>query len=141
MGCSLIVSGDDFDVDEFLARFAIEPDGMFRRGEAKPRAHGRRAGATAGLLYTQSRFWLDVSRREFEDFEGQIQDAITFLSSERWQPMLEALAHATDLEQWLDFNISWPDVETYPLQVDYLPPELVAQAGRYRLGIAVDHYP
>jgi hypothetical protein len=91
MGCSLTVSGDDFDVDAFLARFAIQPEGMFRRGEPKPRGAG---------IHTQSRFWLVVSERDFEDFEGQIQDSVAFLSMARWQPMLEAAAHAPGLEQW-----------------------------------------
>jgi hypothetical protein len=126
------VSGDDFDVDAFLARFAIEPKGMFRRGEPKPRGHG---------IHTQSRFWLRVSDRAFEDFDGQIQDAIAFLSDARWQPFLEAVAHTPGLEQWLTFGITWSDVEDIAVQVDYLPPALVALAGRHRIGIAIDHYP
>jgi hypothetical protein len=132
MACSLTVSGDDFDVDEFLARFEIRPEGMFRRGEPKPRGKG---------LHTQSRFWLSVSEREFEDFDRQIFDAVVFLSLERWQPVLEAVAHTPGLEQWLTFGIARLDVVEFPLQATYLPPELVALAGRYRVGIAVDHYP
>ncbi|MEO5819629.1 MAG: hypothetical protein ABIT71_03930 [Vicinamibacteraceae bacterium] len=126
------MSGDDFDVDRFLARFEIEPEGMFRRGEPIPRR---------AEVYTQSRFWLPVSDRDFEDFKGQIQDAIAFLSLARWQPVLEAIAQTPGVEHWLCFGISRLDVEEFPLQCDYLPPDLVALAGRYRVGIAIDHYP
>jgi hypothetical protein len=77
----------------------------------------------------------------FVDFDGQIEDAIAVLSAARWQPMLAATAHTPGLEQWLTFGISRLDVEEFPLQCDYLPPDLVALAGRYRVGIAVDHYP
>ena len=128
----MTVSGDDLDVDEFLARFEIRPEGMFRRGEPKPRGKG---------LHTRSRFWLEVSDCGFDDFAGQIQDAIAFLSAERWQPMLATAAQTPGLEQWLTFGIERLDVEEFPLQCNYLPPELVALAGRHRVGIAVDHYP
>ena len=64
-----------------------------------------------------------------------------FLSAAHWQPMLDAAAHTPGLEQWLTFGIERLDVEEFPLQATYLPPELVALAGRYRVGIAVDHYP
>jgi hypothetical protein len=81
---------------------------------------------------------LAVSRRDFEDFEGQILDAVEFLSSDHSRELLNALAALTEVERTLEFGIAWLDVT---VQCDYLPPDLVALAGRHGIGIVVAHYP
>ena len=125
--CVLHVSGEDFDVDAFLARSTLRPYQTHRRGE--PRRHGKGA-------YLDSGFSLDVSDAD-GDLDAQVADAIPAL--EQWEPELQRLQTFGGVQDIrLDFGYYRVDVF---MQGEYLPPRLLALAGRYDIGIALSLYP
>ena len=125
-GCVLHASGDDFRVDAFLADSGLQPYRMHHRGDM---ARGARRFTDSGLS-------LDVSSAD-GDLDAEIADAIRFLSTheaELWR--LHDFPGVTDMR--LDFGYYRREVAA---QFDYLPPDLLARAGRLGIGIELSLYP
>lgn len=81
----------------------------------------------------------DVSEREWDDFPGQVEDAIAFL--EKYHAELKAICGRTDVEDvCLDFPIQSRLNGEIVNQNDYLPARLVRLAGEIGAGICVSHY-
>jgi hypothetical protein len=82
-----------------------------------------------------------VSRKEWTDLAGQIDDAVEFLGT--FRDDLRALVAIPGVEHvWLDFPFASPASETLPLwQSVFLPPNLLALAGELGVGIEVSIYP
>ncbi len=125
-GCILRVTGASFEVDAFLASTSLSPYHVWRAGEAGMRNH----------IHKESGFKVDVSAVDGE-LPGQIKDALAFLR--RHQTDLAHLAHFPGVDdKRLDFG--WARREVV-VQSDYLPPELLFEAGMLGIGIEVSLYP
>jgi hypothetical protein len=77
-----------------------------------------------------------VSKAEFEDFEGQMADAIAFLRSNHDQ--LRASMASSASTGVLDFAVVWRDAM---FQSNRFTAELVREAGRLGLSLELSHYP
>ena len=78
-----------------------------------------------------------MSAKDFDDFAGQVRDAIRFLK--RHGAAVRKLRRFPGVEDaTLDFGIVWHDVA---VQADVLPAELVLLAGKCGLAVEVSHYP
>jgi len=90
-----------------------------------------------GRKYARSGCNVEVSRRDFHDFVGQVRDAVRFLK--RHAGAIRSLRRFPGVESvTLDFGVAWRDVAVHG---DVFPEELVALAGKYRLSLEVSHYP
>ena len=124
-GCVLHVSGDNFRVDAFLADSNLRPYRVHHRGDI-----GRRS-----QRFTGSGISLDVSSAD-GDLDAEVSDAITFLSTHEAElQRLRDFPGVTDMR--LDFGYYCRDVAA---QFDYLPPDLLARAGKLGLGIELSLY-
>lgn len=124
-GCVLHVSGDDFRVDAFLADSSIRPYRIHHRGDTARRLR----------LHTDSGFSLDVSSAD-GDLDAAVADAIGFLSTHNAELLrLHDFPGVTDMR--LDFGYYHRDVVA---QFDYLPPDLIARAGKLGIGIELSLY-
>ena len=123
-GCVLHVSGEDFDVDAFLGGSALQPYRVHHRGE-------RNRSET----YPDSGFSVNVSDVD-GDLKAEIADAIDFLSAHEAELLrLRGFAGVSDIR--LDFGYYRREVVG---QFDYLPPALIASAGRCGIGIELSLY-
>ena len=125
-GCILHVSGEDFQVDAFLASSNLRPYRVHHRGEI---GHRSRPLIDSGLS-------LDVSSADGNSIKVQIVDAIVFLSTHTAE--LERLRDFPGVTSMLlDFGYYRRDVAA---QIEYLPPELLLRAGTLGIGIKLSLY-
>jgi hypothetical protein len=123
-GCVLHVRGEDFDVDAFLADSGLRPYRVHHRGEPS------RSGS-----YPHGGFSLVVSDVN-GDLNAEIADATTFLSAHEAELLrLHGFSGVSDMR--LDFGYYRRDVAG---QFEYLPPQLLALAGRCGIGIELSLY-
>ena len=124
-GCVLRVSGDDFQVDAFLAGSNLRPFRVHHRGDTSRRSS----------LYTNSGLSLHVSSAD-GDLDAEISDAVAFLTTHEAElQRLHDFPGVTDLR--LDFGYYQRNVAA---QFDYLPPDLLARAGKLGIGIELSLY-
>jgi|SRR5581483_2679342 len=123
-GCVLHVSGEDFDVDAFLEGSDLRASRVHHRGEPN-----------RAQTFPDSGFSLDVSDVD-GDLKAEIADAIQFLYAHEADLLrLRGFAGVSDMR--LDFGYYRRDVVG---QFDYLPPSLIALAGRCGIGIELSLY-
>jgi hypothetical protein len=85
-------------------------------------------------------FKCSVSDQGFDDFEGQISDAITFLSNH-----IDELKKLVSQYDIYDIRLDFP-IESRLMkqnlfsQCDFLPPELIKLSGEVGLGIEISQY-
>jgi hypothetical protein len=128
-GCVLHVSGERFDVDQFVASSSLKPYRVHHLGEPTVR---RRSGE----LHDDSGFSVDVSEAE-GDLSAEIPDAIAFL--QRHEAELARLATIPEITDCrLDFGYYRRDVF---MQSEYLPAELLRLAGAHGIAIELSLYP
>jgi len=77
-----------------------------------------------------------VSDRGFDDFPGQLRDAMAFLAGNVVE--VTSLVHSEEMAGVLDFAV---EVRNEGFQFREFPPTLVQQAGATRLGLALSLYP
>lgn len=124
--------GTDFDVDGFLAACDLPICAVNRRGEAR-----RPASQPDGPRNQRSGVHISVSDADFDDFAGQVTEAIDFLRKNNVE--LQRLCGWGGVDDvTLDFGIERRDVA---LQCDYFPAELVRLAGLLGMGIELSQYP
>jgi hypothetical protein len=88
---------------------------------------------------TDYRISLDVSDKEWDDFQGQVKDAILFLTQHHEE--LELLFKTHNITTaYLDFPIYSRLNGDIVNQNDHLPKELIMIAGRLSLGIEMAIY-
>jgi hypothetical protein len=124
--CVLRADGDSFEPREFLLLSTLDPCNVFRKGERKSET----------TTWHSSGLTVPVSECEFDDFEGQIRDAISFLTvhkDELWR--LRSFPGVDEVE--LDFPVHRRDVF---VQSQSFPSELVALAGELGLGLELSIY-
>lgn len=81
----------------------------------------------------------DVSEKEWDDLEGQVQDAIKFLTT-YYEEIEQLLSTHTITDAFLDFPIYSRLYGDIVNQNDHLPRELIILAGRLSLGIEMAIY-
>jgi hypothetical protein len=112
-GCVFHVSGKDFRPNAFLADSPLHP-----------------------YRVDDSGFSADVSGAD-GDLKAEILDAIHFLTIHETELLrLRDFSGITDMR--LDFGYYYRDVAA---QFDYIPPDLIARAGRIGIGIELSLYP
>lgn len=93
----------------------------------------------SGAIHKEYRISFDVSKKEWDDIQGQIQDAIAFLST--WEAELITLIASHDaIDAYLDFPLYSRLDGNIVNQNDHLPKGLIALAGRIGLGIEMALY-
>lgn len=125
MGCLFRVEGLRFDVDRFLQRSKWDPVHVWHRGEVHRNTRIMSSG-----------FNVDVSVAGLNEFSRQQKDAIRFLKQKTGT--VRRLHRRPDVDILeLDFAIQWRT--GVAMQTDRFLPELVAIAGRCRLGLVLRH--
>lgn len=130
-GCVLRASGQDFDVEKFLATSPFNSCTVFRKGEP--------TSARLKKLRVQSDFNLVVSDDAIGGRESkQISEAAAFVKANRdellrlvnW-PGVESVA--------MDFGWNFDFGQSLALS-NFFPPELLADCGKIGIGIEVSVY-
>lgn len=123
------VTGDEFDVDAFLAGSSIEPDDVFHRGQP-----GR---VLCSKLSPLSGFAIQIT-----DGFGRLRDhteAATEFLREHELELARLSRYPGVAAMCLDFGYERsPDAA---VQCDYLPPALLALSGALGIGIELSLYP
>ena len=124
--CVLRAYGDSFAPQQFLLLSTLDPCNVFRKGERK----------SEKTTWNSSGLTVPVSECEFDDFQGQIRDAISFLTVHRDELLrLRSFPGVDGL--LLDFPVYRRDVF---VQSQSFPSELVALAGELGLGLELSIY-
>ncbi len=132
MSCVLRAKGSDFLVDRFLEGSELIPCDVYQKGE--PRSP---ANKPQGNAHESSGLHVEISEADFDNLQGQIEDAISFMKQHKSE--LERLCKFPGVKGvCLDFGIAKRDVVA---QYDYFPPELLYLAGSLGIGIELSQYP
>lgn len=131
MSCVLRASGIYFDVDEFLKTSTLDVLTAFRCGAVQfPISSITRRSEYSGMS-------VSVSTRETSDLNGQIEDAISFLSENDQE--LKRLRNFPGLERIdLDFPVEDRDLV---YQRDGFPHQLLSLLGSLRIGLIISRHP
>src|SRR5690606_28313324 len=101
----------------------------YDKGESKGRSQ----------IMTDYKISFDVSEKEWDDFEGQVEDTIIFLT--KYFDDLEQLIKTHNITTaYLDFPIYSRLYGNIVNQNDHLPKELIQLAGKLSLGIEMAIY-
>jgi hypothetical protein len=126
-GCIFKASGRDFDVDAFVAQTSLHLFQIFHRGDAPSARRGP---------YESSGFKVDVSQAD-GCLRTECEDAEIWLSTNLTE--LLRLAAYTGVED-LRLDFGYNRRANALVQSDYLPPSLLALAGKARIGIELSLY-
>ena len=94
---------------------------------------------STGELYQEYRISFDVSGRDWDEFPGQVEDAIAFLDKHQ-KELVELLSTHPISEAYLDFPLWSRLYENIVNQNDHLPSRLVVACGGLGLGIEMALY-
>jgi hypothetical protein len=90
-------------------------------------------------MHEYYRISFDVSKKDFDDFNGQVEDAISFL--QQYDSELKCLLSTHKIQDvYLDFALYSRLYGDVINQNDHLPKELIALAGKYPIGIEMALY-
>jgi hypothetical protein len=134
MSSVLRVNGVSFDVDGFLNETGLIAFLHYKIGDDIGfKKRGKEKYETNGCSF-------DLSNAEFDNFEKQKSDTISFLTThfDQLKKVRSFGLHPEDIPI-IDFAIV-SDAETYPVQSEYLQPELLKLAGDLCFGIQISHY-
>ena len=123
--CTLVASGVNFDVDEYLRESPFEVLNVFHRGEAVPPLENPKARPLS-----DSGFVAVVSHDELLHLLDQAAEALDFL--ETHEEELRRLKGFGVDAMVLDFRIP-QGMSTHPTH--FLPPELIEAMGRLKMGL------
>ena len=134
MSCILHLSGKNFDVDAFIAKSKLRPYKVFYKGKPKLKSKpdGRKAEHTGCAIL--------VSDADFDNIEGQIKDAISYLK--RNNKKLLVLTKTKGIKfATLDFGIDARiDGKEHLTQSETFPSKLLQLAGNLGLSIEISLY-
>lgn len=95
---------------------------------------------TKRTFHIEYGFSCHVSKREWVDFAGQIDDAYKFLV--QYEEELRILINTIEVTYMtLDFPIECRHSEEVFAQCDYMPPKFLQLAGDLGIGIELSYYP
>ncbi len=130
MSCVLRASGDDFDVDGFLAESNFEPCAVYHKGEQKHPLKKDNLVASSG-------FTLDVSEAGFDEFNQQVQDATRFISENHIElARLKSYPGIKSIS--LDFGVN----NNFDAAAKFLrfPQELIQKVATLNIGLDISLY-
>jgi hypothetical protein len=133
--CVLKVFSETNSFKPFKEKTIIPVYSCCDKGEKRGRGH---------KVQTLYRISFDVSKRDWDDFDGQVKDAINFLRKYNYE-IYELLNQYDYSDAYLDFPIysrltyngTGDDIAN---QNDHLPHELITLAGGLHLGIEMAIY-
>lgn len=129
--CILKVYSDFDSFKPFKESVIIPVYSTFEKGDFK---YG-----SSGVRQKDYRISFDVSDKDWDDFNGQVQDAISFL--EKYQKELKILFSSNRIsDAYLDFPIYSRLTDDIVNQNDHLPRKLVSLAGNISIGIEMSIY-
>ena len=129
--CILKVYSDNESFESFSQITDIPVYSLYNKGERK--------NEKTDDIHTDFRISFDVSEKEWDDIEGQIDDAILFLNKYKEQ-IQDLLTRHSISDAYLDFSL-WSRLNDNVVnQNDYLPRELVKIAGNLNIGIEMGIY-
>ena len=134
MSSVLRINGVSFNVDSFLNETGLVPYLHYRTGDDIGfTRRGKDKYETNGCSF-------DLSAADFDNFEQQKIDTISFLTM-HFDKLMKVRSYGLKPEDIpiIDFAIE-SATETYPVQNDYLQPELLKLAGDLSFGINISHY-
>lgn len=132
MSAVIKASGEQFDVDAFLAGCTLPVWTVYRRGERRfPGSQSNKDKQTASGVHVVA------SGADFDEFPKQVTDATEFLRVQAEQ-LLRLRSFPGVQVVVIDFGVERRDVA---IQCDYLTPELVGLAGSLGMGIALSIFP
>jgi hypothetical protein len=132
MSAVIKASGEQFDVDAFLAGCTLPVWRVYRRGERRfPGSQTNKDQQTASGVH------VIASGADFDEFPKQVAEATEFLRAQAKQ-LLRLRSFPGVQVVNIDFGVERRDVA---IQCDYLTPELVGLAGSLGMGIGFSIYP
>ncbi|MGX5174337.1 hypothetical protein ACUR5C_09985 [Aliikangiella sp. IMCC44653] len=129
--CILRINSDTYSFKKFAEETKIPVYSVYDKGEFRNKKKTR-----VCREYTLS---FDVSEKDWDDFPGQVTDALEFLSK-YYNELSTLLVMTESVDAYLDFPIYSRLNEEIVNQNDHLPKELIAIAGRLNLGIEMSQY-
>jgi len=127
--CVLKVYSDTNSFKAFSDNTNIPVHSCFDKGQA----------IKTNRLSKEFRISFDVSEKEWDDFKGQVADAISFLEK-HYAQIKNLFATHSITDACLDFPI-WSRLdENIVNQNDYIPRELIKLAGELNIGIGMAIY-
>lgn len=129
--CVLHVRSLNDSFSEFLKHTSLPVYRSYEKGQT--------ASLRKGTVYDNFGFSCEVSKCEWSDFPGQVEEAIRFLKAHSEQLRSLTLNHKID-DIRLDFPIANRLSESVFCQCDFLPPELVSLCAQNCIGIELSHY-
>jgi len=129
--CILKVYSDNESFESFSKITDIPIYSFYNKGERK--------NEKTDDIHTDFRISFDVSEKEWDDIEGQIDDAILFLNKYKEQ-IKDLLTRHSISNVYLDFALWSRLYDNVVNQNDYLPRELVKIAGELNIGIEMGIY-
>ena len=130
MSCVLRVSGDDFNIENFMRITGLKPCMVFKKGEPRFKLRPR------WKRFTESGANFVVSDADFEYLIKQIKDSIKFLR--KYGAKLESYRNSHKDSMSLDFAVDQRDGWG---QSDRFPSELLFLAGSLGIDIQLSQYP
>ena len=129
--CILKIYSDVDSFESFSKRTNLPIYSLYSKGELKNKHSDKE--------HTNYRISLDVSEKEWDDFDGQVRDAILFL--EKYSKQIQDLCTThLILDAYLDFPL-WSRLdENIVNQSDHIPRELIKIAGKLNVGIEIGFY-
>ena len=131
MSCMLRVGGDSLDLDSLLESTSLVPNNTWRKGDYRIKDSPKR-----GVCDTSGASFI-VSDADFDAFETQKEDAITFLIANA--NSLHTLLSFSGVDgSSLDFGVDWSD--PYVVQSYSFPAKLISLAGELHLELEISVY-
>jgi len=131
MSVCFVITGEEFDPEQFL-----EASGLIHHTLRISR-RGEPIRGFPGRLKKASQIRLNPSDADFDHFQDQVADVISFLKSNA-NKLNHLLASTHDYSAYFDFPIN----DRYNVaQADYLEPELLRLSGNLNIGIMISRYP
>ncbi len=124
----LRVYGQSLNLDAAIAECGLAVCATQRRGEARVSGSDR--------VFSQNAIFVEISAADIEDFERQVDDALSFLS--QYQTEIADLVGTRGVEEaYIDFCIPRLDGAA---QSAIFSTQLVRAAGRLNLGLCLSLY-
>jgi len=129
--CFLKMFSDNKSFKPFAASTSIPIFSVFDKGEFRRKSSKE--------PFPQHQISIDVSDKDFDEFNGQVSDAIAFLEAHFDElSLLISTNEVTDA--YLDFPLYSRLTSDIVNQNDHLPKELIILAGKLSLGIEMAIY-
>lgn len=127
--CILKVYSENQSFKKFAEKSTIPVHFVYDKGERK----------SENKIFEYNRISFVVSDLEWDDFQGQVKEAISFLQ-EYFEQLSEFLQNKNITSAYLDFPIDSQLNDQIVSQNNHLPKELILLSGKLNLGIEISIY-